>query len=300
VNSLSVLLAVVIAGGACDGSGRLPFYAKVDAKAVRTAACLTAQSPHERVRVSVDLSVSYDSATAAYRYEFRVSNEPNAQNSVRRFGIAPAPDPLAAGAPAKWDGFYGYQERDDALVWAVMDDSTPPPIGWSEGQPYPSPFEIQPGETKEGFWFETKEPPLEFSFYAQGFDTLPTEDDVVDVPYPSVFVSGVSGTFTVLGVEPAEAAHGNPGLQPSCPNPAKGNVTVSFVLSAAADVHLAVYDANGRRVRTLINQHRAPGLHAVTWNGCAESGAAVSPGVYFARLMVNGRSVGSQRVTILR
>jgi hypothetical protein len=219
---------------------------------------------------------------------------------VRRFGIAPTFEPITAGAPTKWDGFFGYQERDDALVWAVMDDSTPPPAGWREGQPYPSVYEIQPGETKQGFWFETKTPPLEFTFYAQGFDTLPSEDDVVDVPYPSIFQSGVSGTFTVLGVQPPEEPPSTPGLRPSCPNPARGNVTLSFVLSAEAVVRLSIYDERGRRIRTLMNHQRAPGLHAVTWDGSADGGKAVRPGVYFARLVVNGRSMGSQRVTILR
>ncbi|MCG2716428.1 MAG: hypothetical protein L6422_09180 [Candidatus Marinimicrobia bacterium] len=47
-----------------------------------------------------------------------------------------------------------------------------------------------------------------------------------------------------------------------------------------ADIHLTIYDVNGRQVITLVDGKRKPGIYAVIWNGKDGSGRPVSAGVY--------------------
>lgn len=72
------------------------------------------------------------------------------------------------------------------------------------------------------------------------------------------------------------------------PNPSSGAVTLRFSLAAAADVRVELLDTAGRRVRTLASGTRDAGAYALRWDGRADDGRAVSPGLYFARLVTPG------------
>ncbi|MBD3337241.1 MAG: T9SS type A sorting domain-containing protein [Candidatus Eisenbacteria bacterium] len=81
-------------------------------------------------------------------------------------------------------------------------------------------------------------------------------------------------------------------LGPGRPNPFRGSTQVAYTLGGerAAPVHLGVYDAAGRLVRTLVDGTRAPGRHTAAWNGTDEAGTPLSAGVYFYRLQTNGEN----------
>jgi hypothetical protein len=76
----------------------------------------------------------------------------------------------------------------------------------------------------------------------------------------------------------------------SYPNPFNAGTTVCFTLTGPGAVRLAVYDAAGRHVTTLVDGERAVGDHEVEWDGTAEDGRSVSGGIYFGRLEVGGAS----------
>jgi hypothetical protein len=69
------------------------------------------------------------------------------------------------------------------------------------------------------------------------------------------------------------------------PNPAR-SARVSFGLPHAAQVELAVFDVGGRRIVQLERGSFAAGSYSRTWDGRAENGASVGPGLYFYRLKV--------------
>lgn len=70
----------------------------------------------------------------------------------------------------------------------------------------------------------------------------------------------------------------------SAPNPARGNLSVNFELTADETVTIALYDVSGREVRTLAQGAYPAGRHAVPWDGLDRSGRPAAPGVYLARL----------------
>jgi hypothetical protein len=79
-------------------------------------------------------------------------------------------------------------------------------------------------------------------------------------------------------------------LAQNAPNPFAHSTALSFSLAQPSRVELAIYDAAGRRVTTLLNEPRAAGAHTIHWNGHDESGVETASGIYWARLHATGES----------
>ena len=68
------------------------------------------------------------------------------------------------------------------------------------------------------------------------------------------------------------------------PNPFNPITKISFSLPEAQRVKLVVYGVDGRKVATLVDEQRNPGLHEVVWTGCNDAGQTAASGVYFYRI----------------
>jgi len=83
----------------------------------------------------------------------------------------------------------------------------------------------------------------------------------------------------------ASAPAGRFGITRVTPNPFAGATVIEFALPRADHVGLEVFDAAGRRVRTLeAAGARSAGTHRTNWDGRRDDGAAAGPGLYFVRL----------------
>lgn len=102
------------------------------------------------------------------------------------------------------------------------------------------------------------------------------------------------GAPAVLSDKPLVTA-----LVGSRPNPFNPETTIEFSLAQGADVSLIVYDAAGRRVRTLVDEHRKADRYLVQWNGRDDRGTPVASGVYFCR-MVSGSYQSTQKLVLLK
>ncbi len=83
------------------------------------------------------------------------------------------------------------------------------------------------------------------------------------------------------------------------PNPTGSGTTVSFTTPDRVRVRLAVYDINGREVRTLLDGEVAPGLHQALWSTTDQDGHAVAAGTYYVK-MTAPRYESTRRITVLR
>ena len=100
----------------------------------------------------------------------------------------------------------------------------------------------------------------------------------------------IPSTCTGIGGD----APGTPGasrtaLAQNHPNPFNPSTTLRYSVSeadAGQPVQLAIYDARGELVKTLVTGTATLGSHAVVWNGVADNGAGVASGIYFSRLEV--------------
>jgi hypothetical protein len=85
----------------------------------------------------------------------------------------------------------------------------------------------------------------------------------------------------------------------SAPNPFGSRAEIRFDAPRAGQARLAIYDASGRKIRTLLDGAIGAGTQRLVWDGTDESGRALGSGVYFYRLDAAGsRSTG--RVQKLR
>lgn len=84
------------------------------------------------------------------------------------------------------------------------------------------------------------------------------------------------------------------------PNPFNPRTTVRFDLPRDGRVELAVYDLQGRRVRTLLAGNAAAGPHEVLWQGDDDAGRALPSGVYLARLRGPEGTSAERKLTLVR
>jgi subtilisin family serine protease len=72
------------------------------------------------------------------------------------------------------------------------------------------------------------------------------------------------------------------------PNPFRASASIDFRLPSAGDVRVALFDAAGRRVRTLVDTALPAGAHHARWDGRLASGGDAPVGLYFARIQAPG------------
>jgi histidinol-phosphate aminotransferase len=83
------------------------------------------------------------------------------------------------------------------------------------------------------------------------------------------------------------------------PNPFNRRTQVWCSIARGGRVRLEIFNIQGRRVRTLVDDHRAPGHYVFDWDGRDERGVAVAPGSYFCRLTVGDFSQ-TRRMILVR
>jgi hypothetical protein len=90
----------------------------------------------------------------------------------------------------------------------------------------------------------------------------------------------------VTGVQDERTAGRRTGMQSMMVRPAvfATSATVEFTLGSRNDVSLAVFDAGGRCVRTLVRNPSPPGRHQVRWDGRTDLREVAPAGVYVITL----------------
>jgi len=83
------------------------------------------------------------------------------------------------------------------------------------------------------------------------------------------------------------------------PNPFNPDTRINFDIPQKATVTLAIYDLQGRRIRTLIQGEKAAGHYVAVWNSRTNSGEKVPSGVYVYRLTA-GDYVSSKKMILLK
>ena len=72
------------------------------------------------------------------------------------------------------------------------------------------------------------------------------------------------------------------------PSPAPGSVRIWYELPREQWVSVCVFDAEGRRVVTLVSNVETPGRHEVEWDGTIHGERRA--GTYFCRITADNRS----------
>jgi hypothetical protein len=88
-------------------------------------------------------------------------------------------------------------------------------------------------------------------------------------------------------------------LENNYPNPFNPVTSIKYSIATDSRVNLTVYNVNGQRIRTLVDENQKRGSYSVEWDGKGSKGNAVSSGVYFYRIRTDTYSC-SQKMILLR
>ena len=72
------------------------------------------------------------------------------------------------------------------------------------------------------------------------------------------------------------------------PNPFNPSTQITWSQPDAGKAEIAIVDAAGRRVRTLVQGAYPAGVHATLWDGRDDAGRTMAAGVYFYKLDAGG------------
>ena len=85
-------------------------------------------------------------------------------------------------------------------------------------------------------------------------------------------------------------------LEQNYPNPFNPSTTFSYYLDDGGRVTIKLYNVAGQEVDTAVDEDQVTGEHAVSYN----SGAKLARGVYYYRLTLNGKEIGTKRAVVLK
>jgi hypothetical protein len=76
-------------------------------------------------------------------------------------------------------------------------------------------------------------------------------------------------------------------LRQNFPNPFNPTTTIQYDIPRNGEVNLAVYDIQGRLVRSLASLTQQAGTHSIVWDARSNGGTIVASGTYFCRIDFN-------------
>lgn len=121
-------------------------------------------------------------------------------------------------------------------------------------------------------------------------------DSVTNPAILTLTITGTKKRYDPLGVSrlgkgvPTEFA-----LNQNYPNPFNPSTTIKFAVEKSSNATVAVYDALGRKVATLVADQLTPGFYNTTWNGTDDRGHTVSSGVYYVRMNATYSTRGAEQ-----
>ena len=101
-------------------------------------------------------------------------------------------------------------------------------------------------------------------------------------------------TETFVGTKPENYFPTQITLHPNFPNPFNPTTQISFSIEKKSKVLLEIYDINGRKRETLIDNKITNGIQKVNWNA-----SKYSSGVYFVKLS-DGKSLLTQKLMLVK
>ena len=137
-------------------------------------------------------------------------------------------------------------------------------------------------------------PPNTYSIQSGDIDNDANNDIVVGHINPgtlSFLINNGDGNFLE---EPVSSVNHQPPLIDyqlyNHPNPFNLSTTIRFALFIDSKIKLTIYNIKGQKVKTLIDQPMITGYYPTIWDGDDDFGKAVSDGIYFYSLSVNGKT----------
>ena len=73
-----------------------------------------------------------------------------------------------------------------------------------------------------------------------------------------------------------------------------------FSLSKKAKTEISIYNLKGEKIKTLLNAIKNQGSYKLIWNGKNNAGKAVTSGIYFYKMDIDGKTQSTKKFLILK
>ena len=213
-------------------------------------------------RARIELGGSYDPGTRAGEVSARVIAE-SAMPGDQRLRIALIENDIPYPAPNGIDIHHHVFRR-------LVPDTTGTVLAFAA--PYPDTVLVDLPFAVAGDWVEEN---VELVAFLQEQGSRQIEQGAG---------AAITDLTVAVGEEPAPPAASADRLDPVRPNPFNPRAEIRFELARGGQTEVDVYDALGRRVRTLLAAKRVAGAHSLLWDGRDDAGQDVGSGIYFVRL----------------
>ena len=85
------------------------------------------------------------------------------------------------------------------------------------------------------------------------------------------------------------------------PNPFNPTTTISFTAEDAKDAELMIYNVKGQKVKTFhVILSGVEGQSSIVWDGTDQNNKSVSSSVYFYKLEIDGKTIKSKKMLLLK
>jgi len=84
------------------------------------------------------------------------------------------------------------------------------------------------------------------------------------------------------------------------PNPFNPTTTIEFSIQNDSEVELTIFNIKGQKIITLAKDNFTKGSHSVIWNGDDNFNNPVSSGLYFYKLIINGKTESVKKCLLLK
>lgn len=89
-------------------------------------------------------------------------------------------------------------------------------------------------------------------------------------------------------------------LKQNYPNPFNPETNIFYSIMDNGSVELFIYNIKGQLVKELVNSAINAGEHSIVWNGKDSAGRKVSSGLYFYKLKLNGKTIDTKKMMLLK
>ena len=89
-------------------------------------------------------------------------------------------------------------------------------------------------------------------------------------------------------------------LKQNYPNPFNPETSIFYSIINNGLVELSIYNIKGQLVKELVNSSMNAGEHTIIWNGKDASGRKVGSGLYFYKLKVDGKTIDTKKMMLLK
>ena len=89
-------------------------------------------------------------------------------------------------------------------------------------------------------------------------------------------------------------------LEQNFPNPFNNETVIPIFLAQAAFVQIHIYDIQGKRVQTLVDQNLGSGSHEIRWNSVNDIQQELSSGLYLYQFVVDSQVIDKKQMLLLK